>query len=130
MENKLKTMIVHGDWFQNMDMLTYEQQNYVMGEICRYGTGIESQCNDPMIMAIVGMLKDRIDFSQTKYQEKVDSGQKGGGRNKKFSDEEIYKLAKEGKKSEEIANLLGCSKSTVDKSNGWKHRHEEDFFVF
>ena len=40
------------------------------------------------------------------------------------------KKANEGKKSEEIAHILGCSKSAVDHSNGWKQRNEDVFFAF
>ena len=35
--------------------------------------------------------------------------------------------ARQGKTAEEIANELGCSKSTIDKSAGWKNRKNDNF---
>ena len=72
------------------------------------------------------MLKGRIDYSKDKYQQKVDMS-KTAGRKKKVNDEQIFKLAKSGKTSTEIANILEISKSTVDHSEGWKKRKEEEF---
>jgi len=52
---------------------------------------------------------------------------KTAGRKKKIDDNAVYQMAKEGKSSAQIAELLGCSKSAVDHSEGWKNRKNEDF---
>ena len=58
-----------------------------------------------------------------KYEEKV-AMSKGAGRKKKLDDEQILKLAKEGYSSKEIAEILDCSKSAVDHSDGWRARKQ------
>ena len=52
---------------------------------------------------------------------------KTAGRKKKINDQQIYNLAKSGKSSTEIANMLEVSKSAVDHSEGWKRRKENEF---
>ena len=42
-------------------------------------------------------------------------------------DKAIYDLAKQGKKSGEIAEILGVSKSSIDHSDGWKNRKNDEF---
>ena len=49
---------------------------------------------------------------------------KSAGRKKKIDDEKVLRLAREGKNSTEIAELLGCSKSAIDHCDGWKRRRE------
>ena len=125
------TFIVHSEWLHCIDALPLEQKDKVIAEIIRYGTGFES-CyqEDPTITAMVNLVKNRIDFSKDKYAQKVEAGQKTG-RKKVADNMQIWKLAhNEGKKSAEIAAILGCSKSTVDHSEGWIHRHEENYFSF
>ena len=121
------TFIVHKEWLENIAGLPVEQQDKVIGEFVRYGVGLESAHSDDVIVqAFVNMLKGRIDYSKDKYQQKVDMS-KTAGRKKKVNDEQIFKLAKSGKTSTEIANMLEISKSTVDHSEGWKKRKEEEF---
>lgn len=125
------TFIVHSEWLENIANLSVEQQDKIIAEIIRYGTGCEmAHTDDAITQAFVNMVKSRIDYSKDKYAQKVEAGTTSG-RKKKVSDSEIWNLAhNEGKKSEEIANILGCSKSAVDHSNGWKQRNEEAFFAF
>lgn len=59
--------------------------------------------------------------SKDKYAQKVEGGNKRKLMIMRYG---IYK------KSEEIAQILGCSKSTVDHSDGWKKRAEMEFFAF
>lgn len=121
------TFIVHKEWLENIAGLPVEQQDKVIGEFVRYGVGLESaHSDDVVVQAFVNMLKGRIDYSKDKYQQKVDMS-KTAGRKKKVNDEQIFKLAKSGKTSTEIANMLEISKSTVDHSEGWKRRKEEEF---
>ena len=75
---------------------------------------------------MVNMLKGRIDASISAYEEKVEKS-KTAGRKKKYDNQVIYDLARSGKTAEEVAAELGCSKSTIDKSEGWKNRKVEGF---
>ena len=74
------------------------------------------------------MLKGRIDYSKNQYAQKVEQGTKGG-RPKKVNSEEIYRLAREGKTAQEIANTLGCSKTAIDHDEGWKNRKNDSFLL-
>lgn len=121
------TFIVHKEWLDNIAGLPIEQQDKVIGEFVRYGVGLDSaHGDDAVVQAFVNMLKGRIDYSKEKYQQKVDMS-KTAGRKKKINDQQIYDLAKSGKSSTEIANILEVSKSAVDHSEGWKHRKESEF---
>lgn len=116
------TFIVHSEWLENISCLSVEQQDKVIAEIIRYGTGLElAHEDDAVVQALVNMTKNRIDFSKDKYAQKVNAG-KTSGRKKKINDEEIWKLAQSGKSSDEIAKILDCSKSSIDHSDGWKNR--------
>ena len=45
---------------------------------------------------------------------------KSAGRKKKLDDSRVWSLAKEGMTAQEVADKLGVSKSSIDKSEGWK----------
>lgn len=121
------TFIVHKEWLDNIAGLPIEQQDKIIGEVIRYGVGIESKhTDDAIVQAFVNMLKGRIDFSIQKYNEKVEMS-KSAGRKKKIQDIDVYKLAREGKTSSEIAEILNCSKTAIDHNEGWRQRKNEDF---
>ena len=122
------TFIWHSDWFKKLDKnLTKEQEDAIIAEIARAGSELElKHKDDPFISTIVNIMLDKIEFSKDKYRQKVNAS-KTAGRKKRFSDKLIYETIKEKGYtiSEEVANFLKCSKSTVDHSNGWCHRLEE-----
>ena len=121
------TFVVHQDWLDSIVGLPIEQQDKIIAEFVRYGTEMELQhSDDPVVQAFVNMLKGRIDASKEAYQKKVEMS-KGAGRKKKADSGEIYRLAREGYTSAEIANTLGMSKSSVDHSEGWKNRKNDQF---
>lgn len=118
------TFIMRGEWLQNIAGMPIEMQDKVIAEIVRYGTGQELvYTDDYVISSIVNMVKGSIDFSIDNYEQKVMNGQKGG-RKKKIDDDQIYGLAIKGMTAQEIADELGVSKSSVDKSEGWKRRRQ------
>lgn len=122
-----KTFIFHKDWFDSISALPSEQQDKILGDIIRYGIEVPPlHSDDPVITALVNLIKGRIDFSKEKYSQKVSASQKGG-RKKVANDDDIYALAMQGKTSAEIAEELHCSKSTIDHSIGWKKRKGEAF---
>lgn len=124
------TFIVHSDWLMNIANLDVEQQDKIIAEIIRYGTGLNPRHEDDVIVqAFVNMVKGSIDYSKDKYAKKIEKGT-SAGREKKINEQEVWKLAREGKKSDEIASILNCSKSSIDHCEGWKRRNEEAFFVF
>lgn len=118
------TFIVHSDWLDNIKDLPVEQQDKVIADIVRYGTGKDLMYEtDPMIRSLVNMVKGSIDYSKDKYAAKAQSP----GRKKAVNEEAITELVKQGKKSAEIAEILGISKSSVDHSEAWKNRFVYQF---
>lgn len=118
------TFIVHSDWLENIQDLSVEQQDKVIADIVRYGTGKQlMHDDDPMIRSLVNMVKGSIDYSKDKYAAKAQSP----GRKKAVNEEAITELVKQGKKSAEIAEILGISKSSVDHSEAWKNRFVYQF---
>lgn len=118
------TFIVHKEWLDSISKLPVEQQDKIIADIVRYGTESQQEYeDDPVIAAFVGILKSRIDFSKTKYMQKIEMA-KSAGRKKKVDDEEILRLARKGLSAQQIADKLGYSKSSVDHSEGWKRRLE------
>lgn len=124
-----ETFIMRKEWLENIKELPVDQQDKIISEVVRYGAGIESEhSDDAVVQAFVNMLKGRIDNSIDAYNKKMEMS-KTAGRKKKVQDEEVYKLAKEGYNSTEIANMLNCSKTSIDHNEGWRQR-KNDTFVF
>lgn len=121
------TFIMRGEWLDNIDTLPTEIQDKVIADIVRFGTKRNTLYDDdPVVYSLVNMVKGRINNSVVEYEKKLEMS-KTAGRKKKYDDKQIYELARQGKTAEEIANELGCSKSTIDKSAGWKNRKNDNF---
>ena len=121
-----ETFIVHKEWLDNIAGLPVDQQDKVIAEFVRYGCGVDcAHSNDAVVCALVNMLKNRIDFSKDKYKEKVNMS-KTAGRKKKTDDKQIYDLAHQGKTAKEVAEILGIGKSTVEHSDGWTQRNQDE----
>ena len=123
----LNTFIMRGEWLDCINGAPPEIQDKILAEMVRYGTGRELLYSDDWtISSCVNLVKGRIDASKNDYADKIEKGS-NGGRKKGTDDKKIYDLAKNGMTAQQIADQLGCSKSTVDKSSGWKNRKEETF---
>lgn len=121
------TFIVRGEWIDNIETLPLEMQDKVLAEIFRYGTRKPMQYNDdPIIFSIVNGYKGRIDNTIDDYEKKI-AMSKTAGRKKKIDEQKIYELARQGKTAQEVADELGVSKSSIDKSEGWRNRKSEEF---
>lgn len=121
------TFIMRGEWIDNIDTLPLDMQDKVLAEIVRYGTGKATQYdNDPIVFSIVNGYKGSINNSINEYEKKLEMS-KTAGRKKKLDDQKVYELARAGKTAQEVANELGVSKSSIDKSDGWKNRKIEGF---
>lgn len=121
------TFIVHQEWLTAISGLPLAQQDAVIAEFIRYGAELPPQHEDDAnIVAMVNLLKGKIDYSKDKYAQKV-AGGKNSGKKKKFTDKMIYDVAQEHlDDAQAVADILGCSKSTVDHSDGWRRRKEQD----
>ena len=90
----------------------------------RYGSGLPTKYDDiSAIQSYVNFVKDGIDYSLTKYEEK-----KNGGKSRmKATDEQIWKMAQTGMTAEEIADALGVKKNTVQHKEGWANRKNPNY---
>jgi hypothetical protein len=119
--------VFYGEWLDSIADLPIEIQDKIIAEIVRYGSNRAFEhSDDKMVAMAVNFTKGAIDNSKNEYLKKVMAGT-NYGRKKTIDDQAIYDLAQAGKRSEEIANTLGISKSSVDHSDGWKKRKEKDF---
>lgn len=122
------TFIFYGDWLNSIQGLPVDIQDKIIADIVRYGVEEEMQHTDDMtVQMAVNFTKRAIDDSKNKYKEKIEMGKVGGKAKRKVDDRAIYDLARKGMKSDEIAKNLNVSKSSVDHSDGWKNRGNEDF---
>lgn len=122
------TFIFYGDWLNSIQGLPVDIQDKIIADIVRYGVEEEMQHTDDMtVQMAVNFTKRAIDDSKNKYKEKIEMGKVGGKAKRKVDDRAIYDLARQGMKSDEIAKNLNVSKSSVDHSEGWKNRGNEDF---
>ena len=118
------TFIVHKEWLDSIMALPIEQQDKIIADFVRYGTGHELvHENDAVAQSFVNILKGRIDYSKNKYDQKLEMS-KAAGRKKKFTDDDIRQIITEHPniKAQEVANMLGVSKSSIDHNQVWKDR--------
>lgn len=121
------TFIMRGEWIKHVENMPLDMQDKITAEICRYGAGIPLKYeDDAVISSFVNFVKGSIDASKGAYDKKLEMS-KTAGRKKSIDNDKIYELALKGYTAQEIANELGVSKSSIDKSEGWKKRKE---FVF
>lgn len=126
-KENMGTLIVYKDWLEAIESMPIDVQDKIIADFVRYGLQMDLQhTDDSTVFSFVNLLKGRIDANITSYLNKVNMS-KSGGRKKKINSEEVYKLGKEGKTSQEIADLLGCSKSAIDHDEGWKQRKNTEF---
>lgn len=118
----MSNFVFYKDWLENIKDLPVGVQDKIIADIVRYGVEEDmAHIDDITVSMAVNFTKRAIDTSKARYREKIEFG-KSYGRGKKTNDKEIYELARSGKKSNEIAEMLGISKSSVDHSEGWKCR--------
>ena len=111
-----ESFVFYSDWISDLDELDSEMQDKVISEIARYGCGLPLKyTGDPIISTMAKMRFGNIDNVKAKYQAKVEQS-KTGGRASKIDHAKIRELKISGKyTAQEIADMVGCSKSTVDK---------------
>ena len=121
----LNRFVFYGEWLDNLKHLPQETQDKIIAEMVRYGVGEEPvYTDDILVTTTVQFVKGAIDKSKNNYQDRINAGLKHG-RSKKIDDNEVYRLAQEGLKSQEIADRLGVSKSTIDHNAGWLNRKKK-----
>ena len=129
MNEKDITFIFHGAWLNYIEGLTEEQKLKFVWDIVNYGADkdLTYSKEDKFVATIVNFVKGNIDSSKKNYEATIERNQRGG-RKKMIDEKQVYEMARSGKKSQEIAEELGCSKSTVDNNPGWKNRKDDNYF--
>ena len=121
------TFVVHSEWLDAIKGFSTTIQDQIIADLVRYGCRMETVYDDiPQIAACVNLLKSRIDFSIEKWNVKTNN--KGSQKEEIGErDELIWRLARTPMTSQAIADELGCSKSTIDHSEGWKQRKNDNY---
>lgn len=120
-----ETFIFRKEWLDNIERLDIGTQDQIISDLARYGAGLPMQhLDNPIVATIVGSQTKRIDASVAAYEEKVTMS-KSAGRKRSVDKSRIYELGILGMRAKEIADLLGCSVSTVQHSDEWKRVRQE-----
>lgn len=123
------SMLITKDWLEKLKSRTNEAQyQEVCAKILDYGIfGEYNESADALVNVHLDWLLPQIDMVNSKYQERVNRGKKGG-RASNIDDREIWKLAHDEKlKGREIAERLGIPESTLFSRRGWKERKDANF---
>lgn len=96
-----------------------------MKAIIEYGIYGEYDNDNPYIDMLMPNITTVVDKAKDRYNKAIANGKKGG-RPKKYSDEEMISLYNQGLTYQQIADQLGCSKSTVEKTIS-KHKKDNIF---
>ena len=127
------TCVFHKKWLvEGIEYFDPDTQAKIMLDSLRIGFGLEpffTEENNPAVKAFTEILSNKVVGQKNAYLTKVNLSNSGAGRKKKYKDEDIYRLCKEGKTVTEIAAELNCSESTVRHSTGYQNR-KNDNFVF
>jgi DNA-binding NarL/FixJ family response regulator len=116
------TFVVHSEWLDDLEDLDIERQDQIIADIIRAGCEREmAHSTDKELVSKVKTYLRAITYSKKKYEDSKEQGNRGG-RTKKIDDAKIEELAKAGYSSKQIAEMLNCSKSAVDHSDGWRNR--------
>ncbi len=93
-----------------------DMANAIAKEIIIYGVTGDTRTTDPLIYGIVrGLCADQIKRPKARYAHSIENGKKGG-RPKKYSLEDMVSLRDDGLSDQEIADNLGCSIKTVQRT--------------
>lgn len=115
-----ENFVFYGSWKEHLnglkDLCGEDVAKEVAWQIINYGTTNDFDTEDQKIINMVnGMCRDLI-ISAKKRREKSAVNGKQGGRPKKYSVEDMITLRDQGLSIQEIADNLGCSVKTVQRS--------------
>lgn len=115
-KNETASFVFFTNWITDLDMLDLDMQNKIIAEIARYGAGLPLKYeDDPIIYTFAKTRFGSIDNVKAKYQAKIEQS-KNGGRPTKVDHLKIKELKAKGiYTAEQIAEMVGCSVSTVNR---------------
>lgn len=115
-----ENFVFYGSWKEHLDGLKElcgeDVVKEVAWQIINYGTYKDFDTDDQKIINMVnGMCRDLIDSAKKRREASVGNGRQGG-RPKKYTAEEMLALQGQGLSIPEIADRLGCSVKTVQRT--------------
>ena len=115
-----ENFIFYGSWKEHLNGLKElcgeDVAKEVAWQIISYGTAKEFDTDDQKIINMVnGMCRDLIISAKKRREASIANG-KQGGRPKKYSVDDMLALRDQGLSLQEIADNLGCSVKTVQRT--------------
>ena len=115
-----ENFIFYGSWKEHLSGLTQlcdeDVAKEVAWQIINYGTTKSFDTEDTKIIDMVnGMCRDLIDSAKKRREASIGNG-KQGGRPKKYSVDDMIALRDKGLSLQDIADNLGCSVKTVQRT--------------
>lgn len=108
---------------QDLDDSDMREYYYWLVE-CRVCGRDLNECPDKLIKIALRDVLRQADTVQENYENQIKEGKKGGRKPNPNTDT-IKKMALEGKKCKEIAEVLGMNEKTVYGNSGWKEAQEQ-----
>lgn len=115
-----ENFVFYGSWKEHLNGLKElcgdDVAKEVAWQIINYGTYKDFDTDDQKIINMVnGMCRDLIDSAKKRREASVGNGRQGG-RPKKYTVEEMLALRDQGHTLPDIADILGCSVKTVQRT--------------
>ncbi len=109
-----KSFVFYGSWEETLSALPLEQAKELLWQIKEIGIGREMKTEDKLVSGIIkGSILPNIKAAQRKYETAAENGSKGGRPRLDIDMEKVAALKAQGKTNEEIGNIVGASKTTI-----------------
>ena len=119
--SKKDNFVFYADWIDIIkayDKTNSELAGNLAKQIIYYGVTGEITSDDPIVVGTVNsMCAALIEKSKNRHRAAIANG-KQGGRPKQYSKEKMQKLRDAGLSNQDIADNLGCSVATVERTIG------------
>lgn len=103
------------DSYQELSRKDAKLADKYLHAVIEYGLEGEYDESDPIVNALMSSAVIGIDNAHSRRAASQDNGVHGG-RPKLYSNDRIAELASQGKTSQQIADVLGCSIKTVQRA--------------
>ncbi len=121
-------VVIEREWLDKIKNNATEEE---LDKICRglieYGLfGEKITTNNNFVQMTLDFIYPQIDKMQEAYEKKVNKG-KNVGRPATIDTETVYKMARNGARAKEIAEVLGKNIKSIYSNQGWINRNNDNF---